>query len=155
MAPTKRREVAVSTDDYDGDAIALSLKEGLIDVDLNLWRERAMSLLQSGWPIAFEKRLSDSDVAAARSEKRSAKARKLVCLRAKRESLRVALARVFELLRLSRDRAPSRLQLETLARVFELLRLSHEASSQRCSLNDGDVARDADLYAFSREVANG
>ena len=30
-----------------------------------------------------------------------------------------------------------------------------EASSQRCSLNDGDVVRNADLYVFNHEVAHG
>ena len=30
-----------------------------------------------------------------------------------------------------------------------------EASSQRCSLNDGDVVCNADLYVFNHEVDNG
>ena len=30
-----------------------------------------------------------------------------------------------------------------------------EASAERCSLDDGDVVCNADLYAFSHEVANG
>ena len=30
-----------------------------------------------------------------------------------------------------------------------------EASSERCSLDDGDVERNADLYAFNHEVAHG
>ena len=30
-----------------------------------------------------------------------------------------------------------------------------EASSERCSLDDGDVVRNADLYVFNHEVANG
>ena len=30
-----------------------------------------------------------------------------------------------------------------------------EASSERCSLDDGDVKRNADLYVFNHEVAHG
>ena len=30
-----------------------------------------------------------------------------------------------------------------------------DASSQRCSLNDGDVVCNADLYVFNHEVDNG
>ena len=30
-----------------------------------------------------------------------------------------------------------------------------EASSERCSLDDGDVERNADLYVFNHEVAHG
>lgn len=30
-----------------------------------------------------------------------------------------------------------------------------EASSERCSLDDGDVVRNADSYVFNHEVANG
>ena len=33
--------------------------------------------------------------------------------------------------------------------------MDQEASSQRCSLNDGDVVRNADLYVFNHEVVNG
>jgi len=33
--------------------------------------------------------------------------------------------------------------------------MDQEASSQRCSLNDDDVVRNADLYVFNHEVANG
>ena len=31
----------------------------------------------------------------------------------------------------------------------------HEASSERCSLDDGDVVRNNDLYVFNHEIANG
>jgi len=30
-----------------------------------------------------------------------------------------------------------------------------EASSQKCSLNDGDVVHNVDLYVFNHEVVNG
>ena len=46
--------------------------------------------------------------------------------------------------------------LETLASfVMPETSMEQEASSQRCSLNDGDVVRNADLYVFNHEVVNG
>ena len=33
--------------------------------------------------------------------------------------------------------------------------MDQEASSQKCSLNDGDVVHNVDLYVFNHEVVNG
>ena len=49
----------------------------------------------------------------------------------------------------------SKVVLEAQASFVTPEAMDQEASSQRCSLNDGDVVRNADLYVFNHEVANG
>ena len=39
--------------------------------------------------------------------------------------------------------------------IVKYTSMYQEASSERCSLDDGDVERNADLYVFNHEVAHG
>ena len=45
--------------------------------------------------------------------------------------------------------------LETQASFVTPQATDQEASSERCSLDDGDVECNADLYVFNHEVAHG
>ena len=49
----------------------------------------------------------------------------------------------------------SRAVLEAQASFVAPEVTDQEASSERCSLDDGDVKRNADLYVFNHEVAHG
>ena len=124
MVPTKRREITICADnvlsDDDGETIVLNLKENLIDVDLNSWKEHIISLLKSGCPAAFEKKPSDSDVAAIMSEKCNAKMCKLICLQMKRKNLYVSPYNIFATVALRCNTADVRVTSSSVCRGMEM-----------------------------------
>ena len=128
MVPTKRREINICADDVsshddnedDGETIALDLNENLIDVNLDLWKEHVINLLKSGHPAAFEKKISDSDVAAIMSEKCDAKMCKLVCLRMKSKNLYVSPYNIFATVALRCNTADVRVTSSSVCRGMEM-----------------------------------